>query len=102
TSSAAALERTRRRARDGRATQVEQLAEFVSRSRWDDISEPAREQLKLRVLDSLGCALGALDAEPVRIVRQHVQEFGGAPLATLIGAGRSAPDRAALYNGALV
>ena len=31
-----------------------------------------------------------------------MREFGGAPLATLIGAGKSAPDRAALYNGALV
>jgi 2-methylcitrate dehydratase PrpD len=37
-------------------------------ARFEDISEPAREQLKLRVLDSLGCALGALDGEPVRIV----------------------------------
>ena len=48
------------------ATRVEQLARFVCRSRWDEISEPAREQLKLRVLDSLGVALGALDGEPVR------------------------------------
>ena len=36
------------------------------------------------------------------MVREQVEEFGGAPLATLIGGGRSAPDRAALYNGALV
>jgi 2-methylcitrate dehydratase len=85
-----------------RATRVDELARFVCRSAWDDISEPAREQLRLRVLDSLGVALGALDGEPVAMVREQVQEFGGAPLATLIGAGRSAPDRAALYNGALV
>jgi 2-methylcitrate dehydratase len=54
------------------------------------------------VLDSLGVALGALDGEPVAMVREQAQEFGGAPLATLIGAGNSAPDRAPLYNGALV
>jgi 2-methylcitrate dehydratase len=88
--------------RDRHPTRVEQLARFVARSRWEDISEPAREQLKLRVLDSLGAALGALDGEPVRMLREQVREFGGAPLATLIGGGRSAPDRAALYNGALV
>ncbi len=87
---------------DRRPTQVEQLAKFVCRSRWEDVSEPAREQLKLRVLDSLGVALGALDGEPVAMVREQVTEFGGAPLATLIGGGKSAPDRAALYNGALV
>ena len=49
-------------------TQVDQLAQFVCGARFEDISEPAREQLKLRVLDSLGCALGALDGEPVRMV----------------------------------
>jgi 2-methylcitrate dehydratase len=83
-------------------TQVERLGQFVSSARLEDISAAAREQLKLRVLDSLGCALGALDGAPVRMVGEEVREFGGAPLATLIGAGRSAPDRAALYNGALV
>jgi 2-methylcitrate dehydratase len=46
--------------------------------------------------------LGALDGEPVAMVREQVREFGGAPLCTLIGAGRGAPDRAAFYNGALV
>ena len=84
------------------ATQVEELAWFVCRSHWDEISGPAREQLKLRVLDSLGVALGAVDGEPFAMVREQVQEFGGAPLCTLIGRGKSAPDRAALYNGALV
>jgi 2-methylcitrate dehydratase len=83
-------------------SRVEELARFVCRSRWEQISEPAREQLQLRVLDSLGVALGALDGEPVAMVREQVREFGGAPLCTLIGAGKSAPDRAAFYNGALV
>jgi 2-methylcitrate dehydratase len=102
TSDAALVATARRTSGDRRPTQVEQLARFVARSRWEDISEPAREQLKLRVLDSFGVALGALDGEPVRMLREQVHEFGGAPLATLIGGGRSAPDRVALYNGALV
>jgi len=87
---------------EGPSSRVEELARFVCRSCWEEISEAAREQLKLRVLDSLGVALGALDGEPVKMVGEQVQEFGGAPLCTLIGAGKSAPDRAALYNGALV
>jgi 2-methylcitrate dehydratase len=86
----------------GTTTQVEKLARFVAHTRWEDISDAAREQLKLRVLDSLGCALGALDAEVPAMVHAQVRDFGGAPLATLIGGGESAPDRAALYNGALV
>ena len=54
------------------------------------------------MLDALGCALGALDAPPVAAVRAQLEDFGGRPLCTLIGGGRTAPDRAALYNGALV
>jgi 2-methylcitrate dehydratase len=83
-------------------THAERLAGFASRATWDAISPAAREALKIRVLDSLGCAFGALRGEPVRMLREQVDEFGGNPLCTLIGGGRSAPDRAALYNGALV
>lgn len=88
--------------RSERPTCVEALAEFVARARFEAISPAAVEQLKLRVLDSLGVALGALDGEPVAMVRAQLEDFGGAPRCTLIGGGRSAPDRAALYNGALV
>jgi 2-methylcitrate dehydratase len=83
-------------------TETEKLAAFVSRARFEDMSAGAREQLKLRILDSIGCAFGALAANPVRTVRAQIDEFGGAPLCTLIGGGKSAPDRAAFYNGALV
>jgi 2-methylcitrate dehydratase len=83
-------------------TTVERLAQFVVERSWDDLSEEARLELKIRILDSLGCALGALDARPVRAIRAQVEEFGGRPLCTLIGGDATAPDRAALSNGALV
>lgn len=83
-------------------TQAKQLASFAASASYDMLSALAVEALKARVLDSLGCALGALDGPPVRAVRSLVEEFGGRPLTTLIGGGRTAPDRAALYNGALV
>lgn len=84
------------------ATLAEELAAFAARASWDDLSKEAREALKIRILDALGCAIGAIDTEPVRAVHAQVEEFGGRPLCTLIGGGRSAPDRAALYNGTLV
>jgi 2-methylcitrate dehydratase len=83
-------------------THAEQMAAFIARASCDDLSDGAREQLKIRILDALGCALGAVEGEPVRLVREQVEEFGGATLCTLVGGGRTAPDRAALYNGALV
>lgn len=83
-------------------SEVQQLATFVVRATYDDLSEHARRELKTRVLDSLGCAIGALEGEPIAMLREHLAELGGNPLATTIGGGKTAPDRAALYNGALV
>jgi 2-methylcitrate dehydratase len=83
-------------------TQAEQLAAFAVRASYDEMSKAAREQLKIRVLDGLGCAIGALEGEPVRLLRKQVADFDGAGRCTLIGGGQSAPDRAAFYNSALV
>lgn len=80
---------------------VQQMAAFVSRVSGDDIPNGAREQMKIRVLDSLGCAIGALRAPPIEMIRRHTAEFGESERCTLIGGGSAAPDRAALFNGAL-
>ena len=83
-------------------TDVERLARFVVTRSCDDLSEASQGELKIRVLDALGCALGARAAAPVAAIRAQLEDFGGRPLCTLIGGGATAPDRAALYNGALV
>ncbi|HYL43766.1 MAG TPA: MmgE/PrpD family protein [Ktedonobacteraceae bacterium] len=83
-------------------TQVEQLAAFVVRMTYEDLSEEARQQLKIRILDALGCAIGALEGPPIKMLSAQLEDFGGRPLVTLIGGGKTAPDRAALYNSALV
>src|SRR5437868_2249430 len=83
-------------------TQVEQLAAFAVQAKYEDLSEQARHQLKIHILDALGCALGALDGPPIKMLRSQIEDFGGRPLVTLIRGGNTAPDRAALYNSALV
>ncbi len=83
-------------------THVQELAQYVAKARYDACSSAARQQLKVRVLDSLGCAIGALEGEPIPMLRAQLDDFGGAELTTLIGGGRTAPDRAALFNSALV
>ncbi len=45
-------------------TRAEQLAAFVVRASHDALSSEAREALRVRVLDSLGCAIGAVEGEP--------------------------------------
>src|SRR5579863_10331197 len=83
-------------------TQVEQLAAFAVRMTYEDISEEARQQLKIRIIDALGCAIGALEGPPINMLRAQLEDFGGKPLTTLIGGGKTAPDRASFYNSALV
>ncbi|MEW6442271.1 MAG: MmgE/PrpD family protein [bacterium] len=83
-------------------TQAEQLGGFVRRASYDDLSERARSQLKIRVLDALGCALGALEAGPVRLIRAQIEEFCPSGPCTLVGGGRTSPEQAAFYNSALV
>jgi 2-methylcitrate dehydratase len=83
-------------------TKSEELAAFVVRVSYEDISEEARRQLKIRILDTLGCAIGALKGEPIRYIKEDLKDFGGNRRSTLIGGGQTAPDRAAFYNGALV
>jgi 2-methylcitrate dehydratase PrpD len=36
---------------------VEQLADFVTRLSYDDLSVAARQALKTHILDTLGCAI---------------------------------------------
>jgi 2-methylcitrate dehydratase len=83
-------------------TRVEQLAAFIVRASYEDLSEEARRELKIHVLDALGCAIGAIEGPPIRILRAQLEDFGGNALVTLIGGGKTAPDRAAIYNSALV
>src|SRR2546426_7037747 len=81
---------------------VHDLAQFVVERSFDDLSDAAVQELKVRILDSLGCAVGALEGEPIRMLREHLRDFGGSPRTTLIAGGKTAPDRTAFYNGALV
>ena len=72
-------------------TQAEQLAAFVVRASYDGLSEEAGHQLKIRILDGLGCGVGALKGNPIRLLKDQIQEFDGARHCTLIGGGRRHP-----------
>lgn len=83
-------------------TAVEHLASFVANATYDLLSKEALQSLKIRILDALGCAIGALGEETIGILRTHLDDFGGAERCRRIGGGATSPDRAAFYNGALV
>jgi 2-methylcitrate dehydratase len=82
--------------------QSQALASFVVETDYEDLTPEVRGQLKIRILDSLGCAIGALEGPPIRALREQLEDFDGSGRCSLIGGGSAPPDRAALYNSALV
>jgi 2-methylcitrate dehydratase len=83
-------------------TQVQALARYAARAKFDDLSAESRKQLPVHILDSLGCCIAALGAGPVQACREQVAEFGGTGQSTLIGGGKANPIYAAFWHTALV
>ena len=81
---------------------AERLAEFVVTAGQSDFRESARATLKRNVLDSVACAVGALDGELIPAIRAHAEQFSGRPTATFVGGGRGSVDQAAFFNAVLV
>lgn len=81
---------------------VDELAEFVVRADRSDLSGQVLPTLKRNVLDSIACALGALDGELIPAIRAHAEQFSSRPTATFVGGGRASVDQAAFLNAVLV
>lgn len=83
---------------DAGATRL--LAEFLADLRFEDLPAEAIEAAKIFVLDLIGCALGAMRTEEVRIAADVVRELGGREECTAIGLGfRTSCHNAAYLNG---
>ena len=81
---------------------AEHLSRYAANLTYDDLTPESIHEAKRRVLDSLGCAMGAYDAQPARIARQLAATVSASPGATVLGVpGKSAPDHAAFANGVL-
>src|SRR3984957_1879321 len=83
-------------------TQVETLAKYAARASFADLSAESRRQLPIHILDSLGCCIAALGADPIEACWQQVAEFGGGGPSALIGGGKANPIYAAFWHTALV
>lgn len=84
-------------------TLAHHLAEYAAGLDFARLPPVVVHEVKRRVIDSLGCALGAWDAEPCAIARRVASRYGAERGATLWGtAHRAPPDWAAFVNGCLV
>jgi len=79
------------------------MAQFALSLQYDQIPDPARKEAKRFLLDSVGCALAALDNEDMQQAFEFIQMFGGHEQATIIGHGVKANlGNATLMNSLLI
>jgi 2-methylcitrate dehydratase PrpD len=76
------------------------VADFVAKSRWEDLPAGAVQAARSAILDCLGVMLAGSIDPPARIVQAVALAEGGTPLCTIIGTGRrTGAVWAALANG---
>src|SRR5438128_9420735 len=84
-------------------TLAHQLAKYGCELKFEDLSKEVVHEVKRRVIDSLGCALGAWNEEPCSIARKVASEFSANRGSTIIGTSHKAPpDWAAFANGCCI
>ena len=84
-------------------TLAHQLAEYATSLNFEDLSKDVVHEVKRRVIDSLGCALGAWNEEPCAIARKVASDFSAEAGSTIIGTTHKAPpDWGAFANGCCI
>jgi len=79
------------------------MADFVLNLQYDDIPASAVKEAKRFLLDSVGCALAAVNNADMAAMYRFIERQGGTPESTLIGSGRRTnAGNAALMNSLLV
>lgn len=78
------------------------LAEYANGLRFEDLPRAAIDEAKRRLVDTLGCALGAWDSDPAKIARKAAKLATGNPGATVLTTHhQSTPEAAAFANGVM-
>ena len=78
------------------------LADYALSVRYSSLDRGTVQQLKTRIVDALGCALGAYGEPPVAMARRAVLQKGAGE-ATVIGTGsRTTAELATFANGLMV
>ena len=86
-----------------KTTLAHRLADYACALRFEDLSPAVVHEVKRRVIDSFGCALGAWDEEPCAIARKVASEFSAKNGSTIIGTDhKTPPDWTAFANGCCI
>ncbi len=78
------------------------IAKFACNLSYEELPEKVIVEAKRRVIDSVGCAMGAWLSEPAKISREMAALSGEGCLTSIIGSrNRCTPDMAAFANGVM-
>ena len=82
---------------------AERLSEYAESISYSDLGDDIVLEAKKRVLDSLGCAIGAFAEGPVRIARRVAESNAQGGSSTILGLEtKTSPDLATFVNGLMV
>jgi 2-methylcitrate dehydratase len=82
---------------------AERLSEYAANIQYSDLDSDAVVEAKKRLLDSIGCALGAFNEPPAKAARRVIQKHYQGNAATMLGTRhKTTPDMAAFVNGLMV
>ena len=82
---------------------AEKLSEYASGLNYGDLGPGTVKETKRRIVDALGCAIGAFNEPPVRIARKVSSMGGRGGTSTILGTDmKSSPDVATFVNGLMI
>jgi 2-methylcitrate dehydratase PrpD len=79
--------------------QIEQLANFIAETRWEDIPAAVQHHARMVFLDTLGVILAGSERPEVRALRRCLAKTGAGATVYAQGAPTTDPRSAALLNG---
>ena len=84
-------------------TIAEELTQYASSTRYRDLPENIIHESKKRIIDALGCGIGAFEVSPVKFSRKIAEKARVKDGSTLLGTRtKTTPDMASLVNGIMV
>lgn len=81
---------------------AERLAEYTISLGYHDLPERVIHATRQRLVDTIGCALGAVDSEPVRSIRSYLATLPAGASDILFDRMKVTPDAAAFLNATMV
>jgi 2-methylcitrate dehydratase len=80
-----------------------ELSHYFSSVGFDELDDRTIAEAKRRIIDAVGCAIGAYNETPVKIARKFARGIRADHPSTVMGTGlRTSPDMASFVNGLMI